>query len=89
MNTLDGIGAIRVVDNRNLPMLMNPDLAFQKDLGYSELGFLNWLMALDHKGKLNDVYKVHRGNSSEFDANINYLIARQYVKEVKGGLELL
>lgn len=75
---------IRIVDKRRLPMLIDPDMSFQKDLGYVEIGFLFWLLALDHVGRLQEVFQKKRYKDNVFDENIDYLIKQNYI-EVKDG----
>lgn len=75
---------ITIIDKRVLPMIIDPLMAFQKDLGYVETGFLFWLLSLDHVGRLQEVYKKKRYKDRDFDENIDYLIKRNYI-EIKDG----
>lgn len=65
---------ITIIDQRRLPMIIDVEMAFQDDLGYTETGFLFWLLALNHIGKLQEVYESKRGKDEVFDKNLNYLL---------------
>lgn len=69
----------KIVDKRKLPLMFDTKLAFKRNLGYVELGFLVWLMSCEHEGIIEEVFEKYYGIDEKFTNRVDKLKEQGYL----------